>query len=70
MNRNINCTVEEFTIGNTEIKIRDDYCLSKTEAEVKTVLHNVARIAQANLSCDHSDISGAKAQKTDSIKTE
>ena len=42
--------VEEFTIGNTRIKICDDYCRDKTPEDVKAILKRIAQIAQPALS--------------------
>ena len=35
--------VEDFTIGNTRIKICDDFCRTRTSGEVKEILDRVAR---------------------------
>lgn len=35
--------VEDFTIGNTRIKICDDFCRTRTSGEVKEILNRVAR---------------------------
>ena len=35
--------VEEFTIGNTRVRICDDYCRDKTKAEVDEILKRIAR---------------------------
>ena len=40
--------VRDFTIGNTRIKIADDYC-KKTASEVEQVLRNIARQAQRHI---------------------
>jgi len=42
--------VEELKIGNTRIKICDDYCRDKTSEEVEAILARIARIAQTSLS--------------------
>lgn len=42
--------VEEFTIGNTRIKICDDFCRNTTSEEVDAILARIARIAQTSLS--------------------
>ena len=34
--------VKDYKIGNTSIKIADDYCLSKTDEEVEEILHRIA----------------------------
>lgn len=33
---------EEFKIGNTRIKIADDYCAAKTDKDVEKILHRIA----------------------------
>ena len=35
--------VEDFTNGNTRIKICDDFCRTRTSGEVKEILNRVAR---------------------------
>lgn len=35
--------VEDFTIGNTRIKICDDFCRTRASGEVKEILNRVAR---------------------------
>ena len=35
--------VEDFTIGNTRIKICDDFCRTRTSGEVKEILTPAAR---------------------------
>ena len=42
--------VEEFKIGNTKIKICDDYCRDKTPEDVEAILKRIAQIAQPALS--------------------
>lgn len=42
--------VEEFKIGNTKIKICDDYCKDKTPEDVEAILKRIAQIAQPVLS--------------------
>lgn len=37
--------VKEMSIGNTRIKICDDYCREKTKAEVEKILKRIARNA-------------------------
>ena len=37
--------VKEMSIGNTRIKICDDYCQEKTKAEVEEILKRIARNA-------------------------
>ncbi len=39
--------VRDFTIGNTRIKIADDCCRDKTPEDVKKILMEIARDAQA-----------------------
>ena len=34
--------VEDFTVGNTRIKICDDFCRTRTSGEVKEILDRVA----------------------------
>lgn len=46
--------VEEFKIGNTKIKICDDYCRNTTPEEVDAILARIARIAQTSLSYAYS----------------
>ena len=42
--------VEDFTIGNTRIKICDDFCRTRTSGEVKEILNRVARRTVGSLS--------------------
>ncbi len=42
--------VRDFTIGNTRIKIADDYCRDKTPEDVRRILKEIAQAAQAALS--------------------
>lgn len=42
--------VKEFNIGNTRVKICDDYCRSKTATEVAEILARIAKIAIEPLS--------------------
>lgn len=37
--------VKEFSIGNTRIKIADNYCRNMTPEQVKKILRNIARTA-------------------------
>lgn len=39
--------VRDFTIGHTRIRIADDYCRDKTPEDVKKILREIARTAQA-----------------------
>lgn len=41
--------VKEFSIGNTRIKIADNYCRNMTPEQVKKALREIARTAQENL---------------------
>lgn len=41
--------VKEFMIGNTKIKIADDYCKDKTPEDVERILAKIARDAQRSL---------------------
>ena len=45
--------VREFSIGNTKIKICDDYCRDKTKQDVERILERIASNAQAKLSAQH-----------------
>lgn len=42
--------VKDFTIGNTRVKICDDYCREKTKQEVEDILRRIARITIGPLS--------------------
>lgn len=42
--------VKEFNIGNTRVKICDDYCRNKTATEVAEILTRIAKIAIEPLS--------------------
>lgn len=42
--------VLDYYIGNTRIKIADNYCANKTADDVKRILLEVARRAQRSLS--------------------
>jgi hypothetical protein len=48
--RKENNVVEEFKLGNTTVKICDDYCRNTTPADVDAILARIARRAQAQLS--------------------
>lgn len=37
--------VKEFNIGNTRVKICDDYCRGKTSQEVEAILRWIAQMA-------------------------
>lgn len=41
--------VKSFKIGNTSLKICDDYCRSKTPEEVQVILNRIARRAMESL---------------------
>ena len=47
--------VRDFTIGNTRIKIADDYCRDKTPEEVQEILKRIAIRAQAAISAAYRD---------------
>lgn len=34
--------VKEFSIGNTRVKICDDYCRDKSKAEIEAILKKIA----------------------------
>lgn len=42
--------VRDFTVGNTRIKIADDYCRDKTPEDVRRILREIAQAAQAAIS--------------------
>lgn len=44
--------VLDYNIGNTSIKIADNYCSNKTAEDVKRILRDVAKKAQRSLSAD------------------
>ena len=44
--REANHVVEEFKIGNTRIKICDDYCYNRLDTDVEAILAKIARRAQ------------------------
>lgn len=41
--------VEEFKIGNTKVRICDDYCRDKTPEEVDDILKNIAETVREPL---------------------
>lgn len=41
--------VKEFTIGNTRIKIADDYCRGISAGDIKKALREIARTAKENM---------------------
>lgn len=47
---NTGTAAKEFTIGNTRIRIADDFCRDKTEADIKETLTRIARITQQHFS--------------------
>jgi hypothetical protein len=42
--------VREFSIGNTRIKMCDDYCRDKTSEDIELILQRIARTAFEQLS--------------------
>lgn len=44
--------VRDYYIGNTRIKIADNYCANRTAEDVKRILRDVARKAQRSLSAE------------------
>lgn len=42
--------VEEFKLGNTTVKICDDYCRNRLDVDVEAILNRIARRAQVQLS--------------------
>lgn len=44
--REANHVVEEFMVGNTYIKICDDYCYSRSNKDIEAILNRIARKAQ------------------------
>ena len=42
--------IQEFSIGNTRIKIADNYCSGKTQEEVQAALRRIARNVQEHIS--------------------
>ena len=44
--------VLDYKIGNTRIKIADNYCANKTAEDVKRILRDVAKKAQRSLSAE------------------
>ncbi len=51
--------VEEFKIGNTLIRICDDYCRDKTQDEIDAILRRITRNALDALSASAAECSGA-----------
>ena len=41
--------VKEITVGNTRIKIAEDYCRGMSAEDVKNALREIARTAKENL---------------------
>ncbi|WP_058486374.1 hypothetical protein [Defluviitalea phaphyphila] len=48
--RKKNNVVEEFKIGNTRIKICDDYCYNRSDKDIEDILASIARKAQEHFS--------------------
>jgi len=44
--RKENNIVEEFKLGNTSIKICDDYCYNRLDTDIEAILNSIARKAQ------------------------
>lgn len=44
--------VQEFNIGNTRVKIADNYCADKTPGDVQKVLDKMARTAQEHFAAE------------------
>lgn len=44
--------VRDYKIGNTRIKVADNYCKDKTADDVKRILQSVAAKAQRSLSAE------------------
>lgn len=42
--------VKDFSIGNTRIKIADNYCSSRTPDEIRAILRRITRNAQEHIS--------------------
>jgi hypothetical protein len=42
--------VKEYNLGNTKVRIADDYCRNKTSADVQATLTRIAKRAQTQLS--------------------
>ncbi len=49
-NETIGNVVREFYIGNTLVKICDDYCRERAPREIEKILQRIARQALAGLS--------------------
>ena len=47
---NVGNVVQEFSIGNTKVRICDDYCNGKTKNEVDAILRRIAKNALGPLS--------------------
>lgn len=41
--------VKEIMVGNTRIKIAEDYCLGMSAADIKSAIREIARTARENL---------------------
>jgi len=46
--------VKEFNVGNTRVKIADNYCRDKTREEVDEILKRIAIIALQDYRANHS----------------
>ena len=44
--RKENNIVEDFKLGNTSIKICDDYCYNRLDTDIEAILNSIARKAQ------------------------
>lgn len=44
--RKENNVVDEFKLGNTRVKICDDYCINRLDTDVEAILTRIARRAQ------------------------
>lgn len=58
--------VEEFMIGNTRVRICDDYCRDKTKEEVDEILRRIARNAIGPLTA--AMLEAEKAKQADGEK--
>lgn len=50
--------VKEFTIGNTRIKIADDYCRGISAGDIKKALREIARTAKENMTAAAANCGG------------
>ena len=44
--RKENNIVEEFNLGETQVKICDDYCYNRLDTDIEAILNSIARKAQ------------------------